>query len=175
MRRKKQINVAPDQVRDFWNKSVQGVAEQLSIMEPETTKKPASRKKEKEVFQREVIAPEEALEQFVGSLCFAEYLFKAYDQEMILELHPYRKPSGWLWDCLTEPNQSLSYKVIILDLPRISEAFYEKVWQKYYSEEYSLVRVYCEIGNAYKGASCLEPYAEDLRQQLKGQVVEQSA
>ncbi len=174
MAKRKKINVSAEQALTFWTKPAEEV--QLSIIEPEVKEK---KKKEQVKFQRRVTVPEEALEQFIDSLCFAECLFKAHDGQVILiELHPHRMPSGWLWDCRQESNKDLPYKVITLTLPRLSEAIYTAIWSQYcsFEEMYgSRERVYAEIGLAFKRDQNFTPYAEELRAQLRQHSVQEKS
>ena len=172
--KKKFQNIDAQQALTFWTSPVQKAAPALG-MEPEIKEKPA---KEKPPFQRKAIAPEDALEQFIGSVCFVEYLFKAHDMDMHFELHPYRLVTGWCWTCGAEPVQGLSYITTPLALPRLSEDIYKAIWRQYISfeDKYgSRERVYVEIGNNFKGDQNFAPHAEQMRAQLALYIVEEKS
>jgi hypothetical protein len=165
MPKRKLIQIEQEEAKDYWsNVSRINSQAQLSIIEPETKEKTGQKASS---YQREIIAPEDALEQFVQSVCFAEYLFQAYSTDVILELHPYRQPSGWLWDCWFVFCPGLRDKSRLnLKLPIISDELYQRMRSEFYTKDSPLIGIYTLIGNAYKKDPALDVYAQRLRNDL---------
>ena len=151
------LKLSPEQLRNAWAGPLIAEVETPSMDGEDNRITAKQTEQKKKAPPRESVTPEFALENFVQSSCFGQYLIDAYTgEETVVELSVFRMASGWFWTCHKEKPDDAG---IYLALPKIPDYLYKMLLASCDGNKW-------QVGFKYHRHSILEPYRNILRAAL---------